>query len=160
MGDAGTETTTKNPIETRKMLPEESISSEKDIFQQLVSSAEVSKETLLESWNNYRRFTLKRQEVGIYDFSPETAKAIHHAAEVRWGILNGKSITIPNKTLEAAFDAYFLGDTVGTMFTGGKPGVLLEGLEGDELKSAVDFCKAMNKVGLKPGDIEVVQAEK
>jgi len=45
---------------------------------------------------------------------------------------------------------------LGLLKGGGEPGVLLRNLKGEQLEKAKTFCEAMNKVGLKPGDIDEV----
>jgi len=45
---------------------------------------------------------------------------------------------------------------LGLLKGGGEPGVLLHNLKGEQLEKAKTFCEAMNKVGLKPGDIDEV----
>ena len=140
----------------RVMTPEESLQAEKDIFQQLASAeGAITKEVLLKGWEAYYQFCLIRNQIS----QDESDKGLKDASEFRCyeiakkrlGILQEKPTSLSGNDVYVG-KLLFTGDTLGLSETGGSLGVLLRGLEGEELENAKKFCLAMNKVGLKRGD--------
>lgn len=141
------------------MTPQEVNASNIIIFKDFVSKVGISRETIIEGWQHYRLFTSFRKDMnpnkeGI--LSPEELSSI--AADKRFAILSGEKITL-TPTEESADPALFAGDTLGTSLMGGQLGILLEGLRDEELEKGKRFCQAMNKVGLRPGDIGMLFIE-
>jgi len=81
MEDPETNLTEVKPTSTEVMSPEESVAAEGEIFRQIVTSAEISRESLREAWENYRKFTSKRLEVEEDETLINPERTSHQVAE-------------------------------------------------------------------------------
>ena len=142
-----------------ELSPEESLAAEKQAFQELASSPHITRGTLMEGWDIYTGYTAIRKDIERTkpDYSPIcSAELTAVLAEIRSEVLKGNFDGLKKKDIRTA-RVLFMGDTIGLRKMGGELGVLLRDLEGDALENAEIFCDVMNKVGLKKGDIEVLE---
>ena len=139
------------PADLKVLSPEESLDNEIEIFKDFIQTSEITRESLIQGWQHYRHFAVAKMELhrgGIISSS----KLRFMAADMRCRLLAGENV-YSSDTNRSAYRAIFIGDTFSTSLAGGELGKLLNGLSGDKLEKAKNFCEKMNNVGFTPGDV-------